>query len=70
MRRAITVALLSALVLLHIHLAEAQQQNRIPRIGMLVPGSISTHGTWIEAFRNGLRELGYSEGKNIAIDYR
>lgn len=49
--------------------AEAQKRAQIPRIGFLVPGSTSSYANQIEAFRQGLRELGYVEGKNIVIDY-
>ena len=52
------------------HLALAQQPPKVPRIGLLSPLSPSTHSLQLEAFRNGLRDLGYSEGKNIMIDYR
>jgi ABC-type uncharacterized transport system substrate-binding protein len=50
--------------------ASAQQARKIYRIGMLVSGSVATHGHRIDAFRQGLRELGYVEGKNIVIEYR
>lgn len=50
--------------------AEAQQGAKIPRIGFLVASSPSFYSSRIEAFRKGLRELGYVEGKNIAIEYR
>jgi hypothetical protein len=50
--------------------AEAQQPPKIPRIGFLASGSPSSDAALIEAFRWGLRELGYVEGKNIVIDYR
>jgi len=50
--------------------AEAQQTGNVPRIGYLSPTSPSVSPTRIEAFRHGLRELGYREGKNIVIDYR
>jgi len=40
------------------------------RIGWLSTGSATSHGHLLEAFREGLRELGYLEGKNIAIEYR
>ena len=50
--------------------AQAQQPTRIPRIGCLNATSPSTMSARIEAFRHGLRELGYVEGKNIVIEYR
>jgi putative tryptophan/tyrosine transport system substrate-binding protein len=49
---------------------EAQQRNNVARIGFLIGTSPSTISDRIEAFRQGLRELGYVEGKNIAIEYR
>ena len=48
--------------------AEAQEGVKIPRIGYLSPRTGPTH--FDEAFRRGLRELGYVEGKNIIIEYR
>lgn len=48
--------------------AEAQQPARIPRIGFLFFGSRDQ--PHLEAFRQGLKNLGYVEGKNIAIEYR
>jgi putative tryptophan/tyrosine transport system substrate-binding protein len=50
--------------------AEAQQPIKIPRIGYLGGASPSLAAARIEAFRQGLRELGYVEGKNIVIEYR
>src|SRR6266850_766152 len=44
--------------------------DKIPRIGFLTAGSPSTIPTRIEAFRQGLRELGYVEDKNIVIEWR
>jgi putative ABC transport system substrate-binding protein len=49
---------------------EAQQPKKVPRIGYLSVNSPSTAPARLEAFRQGLRELGYVEGKNIVIDYR
>ena len=49
---------------------EAQQPAKIPRIGYLNAVSPSTVSDRIEALRQGLRELGYVEGKNIVIEYR
>ena len=50
--------------------AEAQQPKKVPRIGFLATVSPSTISDRVEAFRQGLRELGYVEGKNIVIEYR
>jgi len=50
--------------------AQAQQLTKIPRIGYLGAGSPSGLAARTEAFRQGLRELGYVEGKNIVIEYR
>ena len=50
--------------------AHAQQPTRIPRIGWLTGGSLSSNPLRQEAFRQGLRELGYIEGKNILIEWR
>ena len=48
--------------------ALAQQPNRIPRIGLLGGGSASAIASRIDAFRQGLRDLGYVEGKTIVIE--
>ncbi|HEV8342923.1 MAG TPA: ABC transporter substrate-binding protein [Candidatus Binatia bacterium] len=61
----IAVALLAVAVI-----AEAQQAKKIPRVGFLIPGTPSSWSARIEAFQQGLRELGYVEGKNINIEYR
>jgi putative ABC transport system substrate-binding protein len=50
--------------------AEAQQAEKIPRIGFLASGSPSAYSSRTEGFRQGLRQLGYVEGKTIAIEYR
>ena len=50
--------------------AEAQQPKKLHRIGILLVGSSSFYSAWIDVFRQGLKELGYIEGKNIAIEYR
>jgi len=49
---------------------EAQPSGRIPRVGVLLTGSESGYSTYVEAFRQGLREHGYVEGRNIVIEYR
>src|SRR5215475_8030152 len=50
--------------------AEAQQPAKAPRIGFLGGSSPSAISARVEAFRQGLRELGYVEGKNIVIEWR
>jgi putative tryptophan/tyrosine transport system substrate-binding protein len=50
--------------------AQAQQPRKISRIGYLSSGDPVSRGYRIEAFRQGLKELGYTEGKNIIIEYR
>jgi len=51
--------------------AQAQQPTKMPRIGYVrVSGLPSTPSPNVEAFRHGLRDLGYVEGKNIVIEFR
>jgi putative tryptophan/tyrosine transport system substrate-binding protein len=50
--------------------AQAQQPAKIPRIGFLVAVSPSAAAARTEAYRQGLRDLGYLEGKNIVIESR
>jgi len=50
--------------------AQAQQPKKVPRIGFLGGASASSYAVRIDAFRQGLNELGYIEGKNIVIEYR
>src|ERR1043166_1510647 len=52
--------------------ADGQQAATIPRIGLLFPTSLSDPRTaqFLDAFRRGLRDLGYAEGKNIATESR
>ena len=51
--------------------AESQQQpKKIPRIGYLSASSASEASPRAEAFRQGMRELGYIEGKNVVIEFR
>ena len=60
--------LLAAVLLATVFSAEAQQPTKIPRIGVLSSGGVS-NPTGLAAFRQGLRDLGYVEGKNIIIEY-
>ena len=61
---------LCALVLALGFSVEAQQPRRVPHIGYLIGVSLSYNAVRTEALRQGLHELGYTEGKNIVIEYR
>jgi ABC-type uncharacterized transport system substrate-binding protein len=66
----IVICSLLTLFLLTVSLAQAQQPTKIPRIGSLGGASPSANANGNEALRQGLRELGYVEGKNIIIEWR
>src|SRR5437879_3683617 len=71
MRKAGVLSILFVVVLLAVGvIADAQQPTKVLRIGYLTPVSLSANAARIEAFRQGLRELSYVEGKNIVIDWR
>ena len=70
MNKKIIVFGLATAILASIHLAQAQQPGKVPRIGYLDAAFPSTAPARTEAFRQGLRELGYVEGKNIVIEWR
>jgi len=57
----------TALWPLHIH---AQQFQKIPRIGVLLPGAPASFSLRTQAFLEGLRQLGYAEGKTIEIEWK
>jgi putative ABC transport system substrate-binding protein len=62
---------LLALVILPISSLGSQQTSKIPHVGYLsVSGAPNRPGRYVEAFRQGLRDLGYDEGKNILVEYR
>jgi putative ABC transport system substrate-binding protein len=62
--------LLKAILVVFIQHAEAQPPTKAARIGHLAPDSASALGARMDAFRQGLRELGYVDGKNIVIERR
>src|SRR2546427_193652 len=66
----VLISVLCAMLLALSFPADAQQPKNVPRIGFLGFTSLSGIAARIEAFRQGLRELGYVEGKDIAIEYR
>ena len=61
--------LVAAALLTFSVLTEAQQPGKIPRIGYLSPRDSASESARSEAIRLALRELGYIEGQNIAIEY-
>ena len=62
--------LLTTVLLITAPFAQAQQPSKIPRIGFLSTASLSSLSPRLDAFRQGLKELGYVEEKNITIEYR
>ena len=71
MKRAAVPSILVVVVLLALGvIAEAQQPKKVPRIGYLSARDPASESTRSEAIRLALRELGYIEGQNIAIEYR
>src|SRR5215203_501541 len=69
-RRKLVVAL-GAVVLVRPMASFAQQQaKKVYRIGMLERTSIAVNASNVNAFRHGMQEFGYVEGRNFVIDYR
>jgi ABC-type uncharacterized transport system substrate-binding protein len=71
MKKASAPSILVAMMLLVVGVtAQAQQPKKVPRLGFLIGSSPAAIAARIEAFRQGLRDLGYVEGKNIVIEWR
>jgi hypothetical protein len=69
--KTVIVVWLVALTFAPVRFAEAQQPKKVPRIGYVSgTGSPSDPGPYVEALRQGLRDLGHFDGKNILIEYR
>jgi ABC-type uncharacterized transport system substrate-binding protein len=70
MTKRIVLGVTTTVLVIAAAFAQAQQPTKIPRIGYLNASSASSASSRVEAFRRGLRELGYVEGKNIVVEYR
>ena len=70
MRSEIAWPFLCALLTAAASLAQAQSAKKVPRLGYLAAVSASADAPRLEAFRRGLRELGYVEGQSIHVEYR
>jgi ABC-type uncharacterized transport system substrate-binding protein len=71
MKKASAPSILVAMMLLAVGVtAQAQQPKKVPRIGYLSSGNSASESARAEGIRLALRELGYIEGQNIAIEYR
>jgi len=71
MRKRIAVFLMALVILVSAHSSAVQQPaGKVPRLGFLLAGSPSSTADRVEGFRQGLRELGWVEGRNISVEYR
>ena len=69
MRRREFIALLGGTAVAMPRAARAQQPSKVPRVGILSPASSDAAGT-LTAFREAIRDLGYTEGQTIALEFR
>jgi ABC-type uncharacterized transport system substrate-binding protein len=70
MKKQVCVLALCAVLLTLCFPAQAQQQPKVPKIGLLGTRNLSDSGSGFEIFRRELRALGYVDGKNVIIEYR
>jgi putative tryptophan/tyrosine transport system substrate-binding protein len=70
LKKAVLLSLLVVVQLAGAIRANAQQPTKIPRVGFLTTTSLAAVSARVEAFQQGLRDLGYVEGKNIVIELR
>jgi putative ABC transport system substrate-binding protein len=69
-RRRVVFALLAGALAAPLASFAQQPQEKVPRIGFLIAETLSGQASRVEALRAGLRDRGYVEGKNIAIEFR
>ena len=71
MQARLLISIIAASFLGSLQPVQAQQPAKVPRIGYVSgTGDATNQGPYVEALRQGLRELGYVEGKNFTIEYR
>ena len=70
MRKIIAVFATVLAILLSTYPATAQEPAKVYRIGFLMSASVATAPAFVKAFRKGLRDLGYVEGRDIRIEWR
>jgi putative ABC transport system substrate-binding protein len=70
MKKKFTFLAVGAMLLALCVSVQAQQPNKIAKIGLLFPSTPSAAAHLVEAFRQGLRELGYVEGKTFVLELR
>ena len=69
-RKWVGLSIIALVLAARVVVATAQQPTKVPRIGFQLDSPVSVVAARIEGFRQGLRELGYIEGKNIIIEWR
>src|ERR1700726_3119421 len=70
MQRRKFIRLLGGAVAMWPRVVRAQQTGKLLIVGIFVPGTQASHGNWVAAFVRRLRELGWIEGRTVAIEYR
>ncbi len=70
LNKTLAVCVAAVVVLASASITHAQQAGKVYRIGFLAPGSVELVKPWLAAFQQGLRELGYLDGKNTVIERR
>ncbi len=68
--KSLALSVIAFVLVLSAAVAQAQQPTKIPRIGFLAATKPAAVAARVAAFRQGVREVGYVEGKNIVVDYR
>ena len=70
MRRREFILSLGGLAIVGTSAAWAQQAGKSPVIGLLAAGTKASHGEWVAGFAKRLSELGWTDGRNVTIEYR